>query len=124
MNGKSGVRELGAPVAEPERSGGAATGAAATPRVPSAPVPGTRKIPITAQAPTVQIIRARSQVIRTYTQCSFRRARPLKTAYFRHGSRDQRYQATPSPFCSTVLVSTSRWRGDPNPEDLLVRVPG
>jgi len=39
VNGKSGVRELGAPLAKPERSGGAANGDAATPRVPSAAVP-------------------------------------------------------------------------------------
>jgi len=39
VNGKSGVRELGAPLGEPERSGGAANGDAAIHRVPSAAVP-------------------------------------------------------------------------------------
>ena len=39
MNGRTEVRELGAPVAEPERSGGAATGDATVQRVPSAAVP-------------------------------------------------------------------------------------
>ena len=39
MNGKSGVRELGSPLGESERSGGAPNGAAATRREPSAAVP-------------------------------------------------------------------------------------
>ena len=39
MDGKSGVRELGAPLGQPERSGGAANGDPATRRVPSAAVP-------------------------------------------------------------------------------------
>jgi len=39
MNEKTGVRELGSPLGESERSGGAPNGAAATRRLPSAAVP-------------------------------------------------------------------------------------